>query len=221
MDAFLSKVAELLGALRAPHSMVALDVGSGRAKEYARRFPNRVAIDLQAKEGVDVVADAHHLPIRSSSIDVCLMVEVLEHLRDPSTAIGEASRVLRDGGVLVITTRSTYLYHGSPHDYYRYTKDSLLDLLGRAGLRPLLIREEGGVLLLLATIIHFTSLSRPKPIRGLLKLVAHILDLLDERTYAQRGWTTGYHCVAVKVAKALGHPRCRGRGGSGKDLSGG
>jgi SAM-dependent methyltransferase len=44
------------------------------------------------------------LPIRSASVDVVIMSEVIEHLVDTDTAIEEAHRVLRPGGSLLLST---------------------------------------------------------------------------------------------------------------------
>lgn len=44
------------------------------------------------------------LPLRSSLMDAVFAVEVIEHLDDPERFLSEASRVLRRGGVLVVTT---------------------------------------------------------------------------------------------------------------------
>jgi len=42
-----------------------------------------------------VVGDATHAPIRSNSADLVVMLEVLEHLPEPSIALREAARVTR------------------------------------------------------------------------------------------------------------------------------
>jgi SAM-dependent methyltransferase len=44
------------------------------------------------------------LPIRSASVDVVIMSEVIEHLVDTDTAIEEAHRVLKPGGSLLLST---------------------------------------------------------------------------------------------------------------------
>ena len=108
-----------------------LDVGCGTAL-YGGLFPNRVTLDVAPRVGisVDIVADAHDLHmIPDASFDVVLCTEVLEHLHTPAKAIGEFHRVLRPGGLLVLTTRFIYPLHDVPGDYYRYTKYGLQHLL--------------------------------------------------------------------------------------------
>jgi SAM-dependent methyltransferase len=53
---------------------------------------------LQIIEG-----DAAALPIRDRCADAVLLLDVLEHLAEPDRAIAEAHRVLRPGGVLIVS----------------------------------------------------------------------------------------------------------------------
>jgi len=41
-------------------------------------------------------------PISSGSIDVVLLIEVIEHLEDPITVLNEVYRILKSGGILII-----------------------------------------------------------------------------------------------------------------------
>lgn len=47
-------------------------------------------------------------PFADKSIDIWVSIEVIEHLRDPQNLIDEAYRVLRDDGVLFITTPNVH-----------------------------------------------------------------------------------------------------------------
>ncbi len=51
------------------------------------------------RAGLDIA-----LPIRSASVDVVMMSEVIEHLVDTDSAIEEAYRVLKPGGSLLLST---------------------------------------------------------------------------------------------------------------------
>ena len=82
-----------------------------------------------------VHADGSRLPFRSKTIDACLLLDVLEHVRYPDAALDEAARVLRPGGHLVVTIPFLYPIHDAPHDYQRYTRHGLERLLHDRGFR--------------------------------------------------------------------------------------
>lgn len=107
-----------------------LDVGCGTAL-YGGLFPNRVTLDVAARDGipVDIIGDAHNLhQIQDGSFDVVLCTEVLEHLHTPEKALGELHRILKPGGLILLTTRFIYPLHDVPGDFYRYTKYGLRHL---------------------------------------------------------------------------------------------
>ena len=105
-----------------------LDLGCGSAP-YKHLFPNRVGFDNRSGESVDVVGDAHKLPFKNDEFDVVLCSEVLEHLHSPEIALLEMKRVLKSGGILILTTRFIYPIHDAPNDYWRFTKYGLRYLL--------------------------------------------------------------------------------------------
>src|SRR5712691_6360873 len=51
--------------------------------------------------GVDLL---RRLPYNDASFDVVLLVEVIEHLENHRSALGELARILKPGGVLILTT---------------------------------------------------------------------------------------------------------------------
>ena len=108
-----------------------LDVGCGAAG-YRTFFPQLTTLDLKPREGakVDIIADAHDLSqIPDVSFDVVLCTEVLEHLHTPPKAIAEFRRVLKPGGLLLLSTRFIFPLHDVPGDYFRFTKYGLRHLL--------------------------------------------------------------------------------------------
>lgn len=57
------------------------------------------------KQNIDFgICDVQNLNIRNFSVDNVLCTEVLEHLTDPEKAFKEIVRVLRPGGILLLTT---------------------------------------------------------------------------------------------------------------------
>ncbi|MFA6981752.1 MAG: class I SAM-dependent methyltransferase [Patescibacteria group bacterium] len=67
---------------------------------------NAFAVESCKKDGLNVIEhnDLEKLPFRQESFDVVIMNEVIEHLRNPEKVVKEVQRIIRSGGVLVLTT---------------------------------------------------------------------------------------------------------------------
>ena len=104
-----------------------LDVGSG-GSSYHTLFPNRLTVDIDPGRQPDIVADAHQLPFPDGSFERVLCTEMLEHVLHPQVVADELLRVLKPGGLLILTTRFVFPLHDVPHDYWRFTKYGLREL---------------------------------------------------------------------------------------------
>jgi SAM-dependent methyltransferase len=130
-----------------------LDLGCG-AKPYQRYFPDAteyIGVDLPVERSAnklekraDVYADLHLLPIAGESFDVVLCTQVLEHVSEPAGVLTEAHRVLRSGGLAVLTVPFTAAEHEEPHDYLRFTSYGITDLLGRCGFGAVEVKKQFG-----------------------------------------------------------------------------
>jgi SAM-dependent methyltransferase len=108
---------------------IVLDVGSENSpykkfilhKKYLR-------LDINPKNKPDICSDIHKIKWKSNYFDTVIATEVLEHLYDPRKAVKEIKRILKPGGVCILSTRFCYRYHANPKDYYRFSVDSLEDL---------------------------------------------------------------------------------------------
>lgn len=65
----------------------------------------KVAVDFSKKRGFkdSKVADAYNLPFKDESFELVTFLDVLEHIKDDKKALEEAKRVLKPGGLIVIT----------------------------------------------------------------------------------------------------------------------
>lgn len=76
--------------------------------------------------------DATKLSYPSNSFDYYVSDQVLEHVGDnPQKVADEAHRVLKPGGIAVLTTCLLQELHGLPHDYWRFTPHGLRRLFER------------------------------------------------------------------------------------------
>lgn len=141
----------------------------------------------------DVFGDAARLPLPDASVDAVVMLEVLEHLREPQAALAEAARVLRPGGRLLLSMPFLYPIHDAPHDYQRLTVHGLtrdLHLAGFDGLevdRRLSALETSAVL---AAIVLAASAIGSVRARSLSLFIAPLL-LASVPVVNVAGWLAG------------------------------
>lgn len=86
-------------------------------------------------------ADVGYLPIRTQSVDVVTALDLVEHVRDDRALLGEIYRVLKPGGMVLMTVPAHKALWG-PHDralhhFRRYEKEEFLRLVNDIGLHPL------------------------------------------------------------------------------------
>jgi len=111
-------------AVAGPESSVRPDVEGLGPRSY-------IGVDIIAGPRVDEVCDVSDLRQRfgDDSFDVVITTEMLEHVRDWRAAVSNLKRVVKPGGVLVITTRSFgFPHHGWPYDYWRYELDDIREI---------------------------------------------------------------------------------------------
>ncbi len=68
--------------------------------------------------GIDIVSDITSIPVPAASFDAILCTEVFEHIPDPIAALQEFYRILRPGGILILTAPFASLTHFAPYHYY-------------------------------------------------------------------------------------------------------
>ena len=121
---------------------VLVDLGCGH-RPYEAIFGGHVnryiGIDLDLSRydagAIDVLSSSEVVPLASESVDTVLSNQVLEHLREPGVAVSEMARILKPGGVAIITAPHIWGVHEEPHDYFRFTPYGLRHLAEKAGLR--------------------------------------------------------------------------------------
>ncbi|MES2364327.1 MAG: methyltransferase domain-containing protein [Pseudomonadota bacterium] len=66
---------------------------------------------------IDIVSDITQIPEPSEAFDAILCTEVLEHLPEPVMALKEFTRLLKPGGILILTAPFTSMTHFAPFHY--------------------------------------------------------------------------------------------------------
>lgn len=108
-----------------------LDLGCGTGltlSVIAKTFPNSVGCEIGKKEVVAtreilkevgvkipvILYDGNHLPFADNNFDIVTSVEVYEHVDKPQVMLKEIKRVLKPGGILLISTANK-LWPIEPH----------------------------------------------------------------------------------------------------------
>jgi ubiquinone/menaquinone biosynthesis C-methylase UbiE len=69
--------------------------------------------------------DAHNLPYSDDSFDAVFCNQVLEHVSKPWVCVDEFHRVLKSGGILILSSPFIYQEHNHPVDNWRFTPSGL------------------------------------------------------------------------------------------------
>lgn len=97
-----------------------------------------IGTDMRAGPGVDMVCAAEALPGRLGDLqaDTVISTEMLEHAEEWQGALDGMIRVLKPGGVLVLTTRGPgFPRHDHPGDFWRFPVPVMRKLLSAAHLQ--------------------------------------------------------------------------------------
>jgi SAM-dependent methyltransferase len=79
----------------------------------------------------DRIGDVTALPFEDEELDAIVCTEVLEHCADPFKGVDEMHRVLKTGGLLLVTSPFIWPWHGTANypDYWRFTDQGWRHLL--------------------------------------------------------------------------------------------
>jgi len=129
-----------------------LDVGCGRGlfldlmkkggwEVMGTEIDREVAATIASEYGIPVLhGDLGDCGLPPSSFDVVTLLHVLEHVRNPAETIKECNRLLKKGGLLVVSTpnirsmqaaagKKAWLHLDLPYHLYHFSEKGLLDLL--------------------------------------------------------------------------------------------
>jgi len=128
--------------------MKVLDIGCGE-KPYVKYFKCKyVGLDSCSETKAEIIANSWEIPCRDNEFDGVIINQALEHIAETKETISEIRRVLRPGGLCLLTAPQTMLIHSIPvssdktnlynfdkkkipfwnEDYHRFTRYGLIHL---------------------------------------------------------------------------------------------
>ena len=143
-------------------SIKLLDIAP-QVHEGAREFFLKSQVytaDIDKQSGADYIIDIYKNngdKISEGAFDIVICTEVLEHTLNPFLAVKEIHRLLKQGGVLLMSTPFNFRIHGPLPDCWRFTDHGIRALLRdfeQIDIEPL--EDENRFLMPL----HYTTLAR-------------------------------------------------------------
>lgn len=116
-----------------------LDVGCGQ-KPYEKLFHASEYVGLEVDTPysrqflkADCFYDGRLFPFQADEFDSIVVNEVFEHVFEPDVFLAEIYRVLKSGGILLMTVPFCWDEHEQPRDYARYSSFGLKVILQNHG----------------------------------------------------------------------------------------
>lgn len=110
-----------------------LDIGGSQKSGYHQLFKGKpliITANIDPVYGCDLVFDIQNkFPISNKEYDAVTSFNVLEHIYGFHNVFSETNRILKNDGQFIFATPFLFNIHGSPDDYFRYTKSCLVRLL--------------------------------------------------------------------------------------------
>lgn len=94
-------------------------------------FPGKefTGADIRPGPGVDVILDLSAINLPAQTAGTVLLLETVEHVEHLWKAMEEVYRIIRPGGLLVMSSRLDFPIHDYPNDYWRFTPEAFRSLL--------------------------------------------------------------------------------------------
>lgn len=105
--------------------------GTGQETDLRPLFPQHAFIgcDMRSGPGVDQVLNLHYIDLPDNTAGTVFLMDTLEHVEYPHQAAAEVYRILRPGGVLIMSSVLHFFIHETPNDFWRFTPDGFRSLL--------------------------------------------------------------------------------------------
>lgn len=187
-----------------------LDVGCGNKPFFPsleKNIQSYIGVDdihtPHLNNQIDIFADAGRLPFKKEYFDLVLLTQVLEHVKSPSEVLVEIRRVLKTGGVLLISWPFLFPIHEEPRDYFRYTEYGMRYLGQQSGFQVVSIKALSGFWITYFSFFSIYLFRKSRivygvcyPILLLFKYFCIACEKVDLKS--KTSWTWNYLCVLRK-----------------------
>jgi SAM-dependent methyltransferase len=183
-----------------------IDLGGSRKSAYTNDFKGNFSLtvaNFEAIEPGDIALDLEQpFSVRDESYDVALCINVLEHIFNYQNVISETHRILKPGGQAIFAVPFLIQVHPSPHDYWRYTNETLVRLFTEAGFTQVTVEPIGtgvcsAIVQMKSNLLHFSLLRK---VANTLAFVGDriIVRVYKKKTFSKEFYTLGYVVTSIK-----------------------
>lgn len=174
------------------NNSVIVDVGCGDKPYYpifSKKTAKYIGVDLTGNPKADIFIDENkNIPLEDNQADIVLSTQVLEHVVNPQSYLGECLRILKPSGLLILSTHGYWVYHQDPEDYWRWTSPGLKLLCEQAGFNILELRGLMGIIPTSIQLFQDSVLeSVPKQLqlfKGIFIFISQSLIMLIDRFHS-------------------------------------
>ena len=196
---------ESLVEIKSIENLRVLNIGAGGPVqgiiELSLNTKKRTTIDIDPARKPDIVMDVTNLEFNDNSFDLVIMMEVLEHVKEPKKALSEIYRVLSHNGKLIMSTPFILGIHDEPYDYYRFTKYGLEYLLSDYKIEIQETNDFAHTILVLIGRLVKSKLRRDKIVSLMIfmpLLLVYPIVFIVSKIVVSSHITTGYFVKAKK-----------------------
>jgi SAM-dependent methyltransferase len=135
-----------------------LDFGAGSAKyrNIIKPFSTKyVTYDMCPGPYIDIVGSVLDVNLPNNSYDTVISTQVLEHVEKPWIMVKEIGRILKEGGICILSAPFIVPYHADPNDFFRYTKNGLISLFENEGFEVVECESYGKTFSVFSEFFHF------------------------------------------------------------------
>ncbi|MDD3783489.1 MAG: class I SAM-dependent methyltransferase [Candidatus Portnoybacteria bacterium] len=139
-----------------------LDLGAGSAKYrqiIKEKASEYLAFDKFSGPNIDVTGDASNTLFPGEGFDTIISTQLLEHVERPWLVIKEIGRILRKGGICILTAPFINPHHNDPGDYFRYTTSGIKSLFSNENFEIVECDSYGQLFTVLCGFIKFSFLN--------------------------------------------------------------
>lgn len=161
---------------------IVLDIGGrdrGKFKKAKDKVEKWIFADIEEKHKPDIILDVSDMnKIKDESIDVISVIELFEHVENPEKGLRECFRVLKKGGIMILSVPFLYPIHSDPYDFQRWTEIKWKKVLNEIGFKIEKFEIMGRYFTVLGDMEKKFIKLMPLALRWFLYLFYPLLDLL-------------------------------------------